>query len=379
MKIQARETNYGTRVDYILVTKGLLPWISHGDIQPTLKGSDHCPIYIDLREEITLDSGETVTLRDAMKQSPSLREPPRIAAKFWDEFSGKQTVLSAFFGKPATSKQREDTPSRLTRTPAAPQATQSQGTGTPQPSDISCVIATATIPPAQSEPVSEVVAEHKKKLNPPRATRAPQPSTNKRKPSNSASASSSKKRKQQVKGQGSIASFFSKPAAGSSQRPPSHEIIEIEDLTEAETSTVGEIASNSAIAATSEADQLDADYRLACALASAEETAPSSSPSSSQPHSQNQTKTAWSTLFAPIPPPNCTVHDEPTRLYTVNKQGPNKGKTFYLCSRPVGPGYDKGKRERLRDEVDHRYRCNYFKWASEVRREAMREKERERT
>ena len=52
MRIQARETNYGTRVDYILVTKGLLPWISYGDIQPALKGSDHCPIYIDLHDEI---------------------------------------------------------------------------------------------------------------------------------------------------------------------------------------------------------------------------------------------------------------------------------------------------------------------------------------
>ena len=26
-------------------------------------------------------------------------EPPRIAAKFWNEYSGKQTLLSSFFGK----------------------------------------------------------------------------------------------------------------------------------------------------------------------------------------------------------------------------------------------------------------------------------------
>ena len=37
--------------------------------------------------------------------------------------------------------------------------------------------------------------------------------------------------------------------------------------------------------------------------------------------------------------------------------------------RPVGPGYDKGKSERLRDEVDPTYRCNYFKWASDLKRE----------
>ena len=37
--------------------------------------------------------------------------------------------------------------------------------------------------------------------------------------------------------------------------------------------------------------------------------------------------------------------------------------------RPVGPGYDKGKGERLREEVDRRYRCDFFKWSSDVRRE----------
>lgn len=47
--------------------------------------------------------------------------------------------------------------------------------------------------------------------------------------------------------------------------------------------------------------------------------------------------------------------------------------------RPVGPGYDKGKSERLREEVDHRYRCNYFKWTSDVKKASLRERERTRT
>lgn len=37
-----------TRVDYILVTPGLIPWIKAADIQASVKGSDHCPIYVDL-------------------------------------------------------------------------------------------------------------------------------------------------------------------------------------------------------------------------------------------------------------------------------------------------------------------------------------------
>lgn len=43
-----------------------------------------------------------------------------------------------------------------------------------------------------------------------------------------------------------------------------------------------------------------------------------------------------------------------------------------LQYRPVGPGYDKGKNERLRDEVDHQYKCNYFKWSSDLKREPSR-------
>ena len=39
--------------------------------------------------------------------------------------------------------------------------------------------------------------------------------------------------------------------------------------------------------------------------------------------------------MAPVEPPKCNVHGEPAKLYTVNKPGPNKGKTFFLCSRYV--------------------------------------------
>lgn len=42
-----------------------------------------------------------------------------------------------------------------------------------------------------------------------------------------------------------------------------------------------------------------------------------------------------------------------------------------MCS-PVGPGYDKGKTERLRAEVDPQYRCNFFKWSSDVKRESLK-------
>lgn len=50
----------------------------------------------------------------------------------------------------------------------------------------------------------------------------------------------------------------------------------------------------------------------------------------------------------------------PTVAYysKVVKQGPNKGKRFWLCSLPVGPGYDMGRSKRPREQVNPEYRCD---------------------
>ena len=71
------------------------------------------------------------------------------------------------------------------------------------------------------------------------------------------------------------------------------------------------------------------DILLAISL-SQEECAP---PSIGPPKGNEKGKAAWSQLLAPIEAPLCDVHKEPTREYTVNKPGPNKGKRFFLCSR----------------------------------------------
>lgn len=44
----------------------------------------------------------------------------------------------------------------------------------------------------------------------------------------------------------------------------------------------------------------------------------------------------------------CTCN-QPATLRTVSKEGPNKGRQFYSCAKPMGQG------------------CNFFKWADEVR------------
>lgn len=275
-----------------------------------------------------LESGETVTLRDAMQQTDVARDPPRLAAKFWDEFSGKQTVLSAFFGKRAVSK---DASNNEQQTP--PILSGSQRADPPgNSSAVMDVDVQLSATQSASQPIASTPApspEVSKKIKPPQPSKlAPTSATNKRKPLEP-TASSSKKRKQ-VKGQASLASFFSKPAAASPSK--SREVIEIED--DAPTASTSALAPDTPPLSQAEQDQLDADYRLACELAQ-EDAEPSPSPSSSQDPTQK--KAAWSELFAPIQPPHCTVHGEPTKMYTVNKPGPNKGKTFFICSRCVVP------------------------------------------
>lgn len=337
MRIQARETNYGTRVDYILVTRGLLQWIKQGDIQPSVKGSDHCPIYIDLHDEITLDTGENIRLRDAMKQCHEPKIVPRISAKHWEEFSGKQTLLSTFFGRKSETKLSVD-----------------------KTLDQNCPVSSPSSTPPEAANAEAGSSTSAGKIS---STRPTDALTRKRSLSRTGSAGVAKKKQKKDPGQQTLGSFFGKPATskGVSSSKQKAEIIELD--------IDPEPSLTQATDKSDDADQLDADYQLACELASSQECTPTPSSSQSAARSPSESKAAWASVFAPLKPPNCTVHGEPARRYTVNKPGPNKGRAFFVCSRPVGPGYDKGKGERLRHEVNHEYRCNYFKWASDVKRD----------
>ncbi|KAH7885672.1 Endonuclease/exonuclease/phosphatase [Phlebopus sp. FC_14] len=360
-KLSARETNYGTRVDYILVTPGLLPWIKHGDIQPSLKGSDHCPIFIDLHEEITTPAGTKLMLREVMPMNGSKREPPRIAARRWEEFSGKQTLLSTFFSKGG----------RLTTTNCDPQTM-----GSPLPLSSQAPVISVTAGPkdadaVQSDLTQDTDLSNSSQLRPPlkaSKSKSPSPSNtssqeekpiappsalSKRKSTDPPKASKKQKKGVSPAGQSILSTFFTQQS-------------------QASRSTNDPLTSGVYLP-----DCVDADYQLALRLSASQTSDPPASQSSSSTPSTSSSlsKTAWSQLMAPVQPPNCIVHGEPAKEYTVNKPGPNRGKTFFICSRPVGPGYDKGKGERPREEVNHKYRCNFFKWSSEVKRESRNGKD----
>ncbi|KAF8573588.1 DNase I-like protein [Ramaria rubella] len=351
-KIAARDSNYGTRIDYILLTQGLLPWFKHGDIQPSIRGSDHCPVYIDLHDEIQLDSGQKIKLRDAMRFDDAKQCSPRISARFWDEF--KQRLLSNFF-----------TP----KVPGASLSTSCSSSAQDAVGSESSSQTTATdIPSSQSETPG--------KLQNSPAPMAMSSSSLKRTSSISSSKGdkdlgndslgNSKKKKRKV-GQTKISSFFTKHAEASSSVRGVSRTSSPSTIIDADEGDVEMMRREE------ERSQMEADRKLALSLSEPSDTAVTRAPRTVA-SSSLQSKAVWGHLLAPLQPPKCKAHGEPCKEYTVNKPGPNKGKTFFLCSRPVGPGYDRGRTERLREEVDLQYRCDFFKWASEVKKAALQDR-----
>ena len=49
-KTAARSRNVGWRIDYFFATKGLLPNVSESNMMSGVMGSDHCPVFLDLRD-----------------------------------------------------------------------------------------------------------------------------------------------------------------------------------------------------------------------------------------------------------------------------------------------------------------------------------------
>ncbi|KAF8799986.1 DNase I-like protein [Phlegmacium glaucopus] len=373
-KISARESNYGTRIDFILITPNLIPWIAAADIQPEMKGSDHCPVFVDFRDEITDANGITIKLQDVLgvQATPGeAKEPPRLAAKFWAEYSGKQMLLEKFFGKQPVDTQTVE----LSPTPVLV----SDASLAAEPSDRgqSSLVAEPSFPSSSECSITPSPSTTAQAVPPPASL------TSKRKITAETTQSSKKsktiptrknettKAKEKTPGQSTIASFFSQPKATKSQiTTASASVLKLKGK---ETATGTQVHGDNDL--TTPSDGLtqvdeDADYRLALLLSSQD----SISSLSQDHHAEKETKQAWNNLLAPIQAPKCVVHREPAKEFTVNKQGPNKGKRFFICSRPVGPGYDKGRSERLREQVDHQWRCDFFKWSSDVRKEMMMKK-----
>ena len=122
-KINARPGNYGSRIDFVLVSERMQPWIKDANIQEGLLGSDHCPVFADFYDTVQLDQHETVfadiinppgVFEDGLrKREWKVQNVPAFSAKRMPEFDKRRSIMSMFVGtklkRSESSKQEEST------------------------------------------------------------------------------------------------------------------------------------------------------------------------------------------------------------------------------------------------------------------------------
>ena len=219
------------------------------------------------------------------------KEPPHLCAKYWEECTQKQALLSDFFKKKST----------CASDPCQPCTQLLCGPDTPDQRE-----STEPIPRPRSTPTPPAASRPGKRKN----TRT--------------DALTKKKIKTDATGQAKLSSFFSHP------KHPAPGASRALDLGRKPSPKDCPIAIDDADSLCEEGDEgFQKDILLAISLSQG-----GCAPSSIGPRKDKEKgKAAWSHLLAPIEAPLCDVHKEPTREYTVNKPGPNKGKRFFLCSR----------------------------------------------
>ncbi|KAK0531227.1 Class II abasic (AP) endonuclease [Tilletia horrida] len=404
-KIDARPANYGTRIDFTLISKGLEGWLKGADIQADIYGSDHCPVYVELLDEREID-GRKVKLRDLMhgwdpEKEPAgpSTQPPPLAACNEEEFSDKRRSIASFFTASAAKTSTGSVKSGLSASQqAVAAASTSQTTPTPGPetpadlgadglSAADAFSALRSMEASRAEGDAALPVESKEGSNQPAQTAVPpQPPTQTASEqserddtsanaasivpaplvnteSSASKSKSAQKKPLPAKGksntkkiddrQQTLAGFFSK---GSKPSPKAETLALFDKL-----SPAGSLPSSdraSASQATQEPPESPSSLRGTQEGSGAEDDPDSAA-------KRVGTALAWGSIFTAPPAPKCGLHGETAKAWTVNKPGKNHGRKFWLCARPVGPGYEKSGRDR--QDVNPEYRCDYFVWDSDLR------------
>ncbi|OQE37356.1 hypothetical protein PENCOP_c010G04283 [Penicillium coprophilum] len=353
-KLNARPGNYGSRIDYVLCSLGMQDWFSDSNIQEGLMGSDHCPVYAVIKETVNQPGGE-VNIRDILNPPGMFNSGKRqqeysnecvlpVSGRLLPEFNvdKRRSIKDMFARKPTSIPSNSgELAATLANIPTT-QVTRST---------VMSKAFRATDPARKGSSPSSERNQHpqtasRKRLQPLQATFAKRP-----KPAVSASSEGS------VTGQKTLMGFF-KPHAvnsheatrspialpGSSTPPLSHRPSEFPQER-------GKAPAASPQLPWPQEDTIrkDADTSTEWSTASKFIDDEIIDPIVS--------KEDWSKLFTKKPVPPCDGHQEPCISLTTKKPGMNRGRSFWICPRPLGPSGEK--------EKGTQWRCPTFIWASD--------------
>ncbi|KAF9888441.1 Class II abasic (AP) endonuclease [Aspergillus nanangensis] len=330
-RINARPGNYGSRIDYVLCSLDMQDWFCGSNIQEGLMGSDHCPVYAILKDSVSCEEGQ-VHIRDIMNPAGIF-----VGGERRQEYDSKFILPTSGRLIPEFDKRRsiKDMFSRTaTKVPSKasvfPNATQTAST---QPN------ASATGAASSDSPSAKGIVRKRSQRNDPipavkRSKSIPAPTQT------------------SLGGQKTLQGFFKpKPPISTTPKSPSTQFPDNSMQTSGNPSIV---PLESPTVLSSQLEPLP-NIRMP--------QGPSTNPTDAASKERETiidpivSKEDWGKLFTKKPTPRCEGHEEACISLQAKKPGINCGRSFWICSRPLGPS---GQKEKGTE-----WRCSTFIWASD--------------
>ncbi|KAG5946833.1 hypothetical protein E4U53_006515 [Claviceps sorghi] len=394
-KRNTRPANNGSRIDYILCSDGIKDWFTFADIQEGLMGSDHCPVFATIADRVSF-KGNNTALLDVMNPPGVFHEGKRVrdlsqkdllplSAKLIPEFDRRQSIRDMFFKKSASAgiaaeaeaEAKIETESEIgidAGVSSNPGSTAKQAGATAEnrldptlrtnnsnndnnkldgngPSEDSLGVTSANSLAANARP-----AEPQKRPSEPIDAATRQVKRSKSKPGGDTNAQKQKT----ASGQRTLKGFFKPVAAAVVVHPTLSNLQDAPQSNSASQHTATNSTSPTANHTLAEpiGSEPPSPSRPSHSSPKDPQTnhAPTAPESPQRVFDPIEAKESWSKLLGKRVAPRCE-HDEPCISLVTKKPGVNRGRSFYICPRPLGPS---GEKEKASE-----WRCGTFIWSSE--------------
>ena len=343
-KTNARPGNFGSRIDYVLCSYDWNDWFSASDIQEGLMGSDHCPVYADLKQKVEID-GKEVDIKDIMsagmfkngvrQRDWSAKDLLPLSAKLIPEFDRRRSIKDMFAKKAALSNGTLLTVAEDSSVRAGPSPSLN-------PLDSSAQL-------VDNITKAKLTAQDQKQER--EAPSSTAPPLKRIKTGTTPRSNGATSKNQAGKGQSSLMGFF-KPKATQTNRQMENPVVSRNDLE----SNCIEPASPTTPPRAAQPTAESASPILQSGQSSVTPSRPFVLADQKDVIDPIVAKESWSKILGKRVVPRCD-HNEPCMSKKTIKPGENCGRSFYMCSRPLGPSGQK--------EKNTQWRCGTFIWSSD--------------
>ncbi|KAL8818785.1 MAG: hypothetical protein Q9223_002664, partial [Gallowayella weberi] len=355
-KVNARPGNYGARIDYVLSSIDMKAWFSDCNIQEGLMGSDHCPVFAVIKDQVDVN-GVMVHTLDMMNPQGMFSNGVRqreystsdmlpSSGRLIPEFDGRRNIKDMFTRKPALAK----------KTSTATSSTNREHENEKAEEIIHAIIGHSPeieSPKPIPRPGQDAVPSVAGKKRPSTASSTNRPFKRSKSGTSMAAIRTNTKGQQSLKGFfKSMAAANDSPAAESQTGSFSNSSFEAApEISLASAALPTKISQAKSLSATSSTTPVASQGRSSNGNRSAHGS-PSQDGGATEDwdvvHDPIESKESWSKLFTKPAAPRCEGHDEPCKTMLTKKSGMNCGRSFWMCARPLGPSGAKEKNTQWR-------------------------------